>query len=108
MHQLMSHEGTEPTPLAPWIAEQALMPRIRYLSAIVVELMHCRPDDRRVHRCVLSIQAQCLYYAPDHFKERAFAGGWPPDATEVAAAARHIAEFSIAGLRRIAAGRDAD
>ena len=105
VHQLMGHESTEPTPLAPWIAEQALMPRIRYLSALVAELMRCRPGDRRVHRCVLSIQAQCLFYAaPNRFRDTAFPG-WPPSARELAAAADHIVAFSLAGIQRVARPR---
>ncbi|MGH7669223.1 MAG: TetR/AcrR family transcriptional regulator [Gemmatimonadaceae bacterium] len=105
VHQLLAHEGMEPTPLAPWIAEQALMPRIRYLSALVAELMHRKPTDRRVHRCVLSIQAQCLFYAaPNKFRDSAFPD-WPPTRRELAAAADHIVEFSLAGIRRFAKAR---
>ncbi len=100
VHQLMAHESTEPTPLASWIAEQALMPRIRYLSAVVAELMHCKPTDRRVNRCMVSIQAQCLFYAaPNKFRDTAFPG-WPPSKGELAAAADHIVEFSLAGIRQ--------
>lgn len=105
VHQLMAHESMEPTPLAPWIAEQALMPRIRYLRALVAELMDARPTDRRVHRCTLSIQAQCLFYAaPNKFRDSAFPG-WPPGSAELAAAADHIVEFSLAGIRHSAARR---
>ncbi len=105
VHQLMAHEGTEPTPLAPWIAEQALMPRIRYLSGIVAELMHRKPAAPRVHRCVLSIQAQCLFYAaPNKFRDTAFPG-WPPTPRELAAAADHIVQFSLAGIRQAARKR---
>lgn len=105
VHQLMAHETTEPTSLAPWIAEQALMPRIRYLSALVAELMHRTPTDRRVHRCVLSIQAQCLFYAaPNKFRDSAFPG-WPPTRRQLAAAADHIVEFSLAGIQRLAGHR---
>ncbi len=102
VHQLMEHESAEPTPLAPWIAEQALMPRIRYLGQIVAELIGCRATDARVRRCVISIQAQCLFYAaPNRFRDAAFPG-WPPSAAELAAAADHIVEFSLAGVRQIA------
>ncbi len=101
IHKLMRHESSEPTPLAPWIAEQAIMPRVEYLSRVVAELLACRPDDPRVRRCVISIQAQCLFYAPDRFRDAAFPG-WPPSGAELAAAAEHIAEFSLAGIRRIA------
>lgn len=100
IHKLMRHESSEPTPLAPWIAEQALMPRVRYLSRLVAQLLHCEVSDPRVRRCVISIQAQCLFYAPDKFRDAAFPG-WPPGATELAAAAEHITEFSLAGIGRL-------
>jgi TetR/AcrR family transcriptional regulator, regulator of cefoperazone and chloramphenicol sensitivity len=101
IHQLMRHETSDPTPLAPWIAEQALMPRVAYLGRIMAELLGCAPNDARVKRCVMSVQAQLLFYAPDKFRETAFKG-WPPGAAELARAADHIAEFSLAGIRRIA------
>lgn len=101
IHQLMRHETSDPTPLAPWIAEQALMPRMEYLGRIMVELLGCAPNDARVKRCVMSVQSQLLFYAPDKFRESAFKG-WPPNVAELARAADHIAEFSLAGIRRIA------
>ncbi len=101
IHKLMRHESSEPTPLAPWIAEQAIMPRVEYLGRVVAELLACEPADPRVRRCVISIQAQCLFYAPDKFRDAAFPG-WPPSGPDLAAAAEHIAEFSLAGIRRVA------
>jgi AcrR family transcriptional regulator len=102
IHKLLRHETSEPTPLAPWIAEQAIVPRMQYLSRAVAELLGCEPGDPRAIRCVISIQSQCQFYAPDKFRDAAFPG-WPPDAAELAAAADHIAEFSLAGIRRITA-----
>lgn len=104
IHQLSRHETSDPTPLAPWIVEQAVMPRLQYLSRLVAELLRCDLSDPRVKRCVISIQAQCVFYAPDKFREAAFPG-WPPSAAELARAADHIAEFSLAGIRRIAEDR---
>jgi TetR/AcrR family transcriptional regulator, regulator of cefoperazone and chloramphenicol sensitivity len=100
IHKLMRHESSEPTPLAPWIAEQAVMPRVEYLGRAVADLLGCDPADPRVRRCVISIQAQCLFYAPDRFRDTAFPG-WPPSESDLAAAAEHIAEFSLAGIERI-------
>jgi AcrR family transcriptional regulator len=104
IHKLMRHETSEPTPLAPWIAEQAIVPRTRYLARAVAELLACDTDDPRVARCVISIQSQCQFYAPDKFREAVFPN-WPPSPAEVAAAAEHIAEFSLAGIRQAAARR---
>ncbi|MDE3054437.1 MAG: CerR family C-terminal domain-containing protein [Gemmatimonadota bacterium] len=101
IHQLMRHETSDPTPIAAWIAEQAFMPRVEYLRRIMGELLGCSPNDPRVRRCVMSVQSQLLFYAPDKFRESAFKG-WPPNAAELARAADHIAEFSLAGIRRIA------
>ena len=98
---IMRHEMSEPTPLAPAIAERAIMPRIRYLTAIVTELLGCAPDDPRVAFGVISIQSQCLFYRPDPFRDRVFPG-WPLGDAQLAKAAEAIAEFSIAGLRGLA------
>jgi hypothetical protein len=99
----MRHETSEPTPLAPWIAEQAILPRIEYLGRLVAELMHCDASDPRVRRCVVSIQAQCLFYAPNRFRAAVLPeedSAASPEALRVVA--DHIAEFSLAGIRRMA------
>jgi AcrR family transcriptional regulator len=101
IHDLMRHEMSEPTPLAPWIAEHGILPRIEYLAAVVAKLLDRPPNDKRVARCVISIQAQCLFYRPDRFRSAAFKG-WPLSEAELAAVADHIVEFSLAGIERIA------
>ncbi|HKV51900.1 MAG TPA: CerR family C-terminal domain-containing protein [Gemmatimonadaceae bacterium] len=100
IHDLMRHEMSEPTPLAPWIAEHGILPRIEYLAGVVSKLLDCQPNDPRVPRCVISIQAQCLFYRPDRFRTAAFKG-WPVSSAELAAIADHIVEFSLAGIQRI-------
>ena len=104
IHDLMRHEMSEPTPLAPWIAEHGILPRLRYLAGVVAKLLDAKPNDKRVARCVISIQAQCLFYLPDRFRAAAFKD-WSMNESEVAAAAEHIVEFSLAGIRRIASRR---
>jgi AcrR family transcriptional regulator len=106
IHQILRHEMANPTPAAAGIVEETIMPRVRYLAEIVRELLHGRATDLRTRRCVTSIQAQCLFYAPDPFKKAAF-GDWQPR-TEAAIreTADHIVEFSIAGIRAVA-GRPA-
>lgn len=99
---LMRHEMAEPTPLAPLIAERAIMPRIQYLSGLAADMLGSTPDDPRVKRCVISIQSQCLFYAPDRFREAVFRG-WPLSDAELEGVAHHVAEFSIAGIKGIAA-----
>ncbi len=104
MQRLMAHEMQEPTPLAPWIAEQVILPRIRYLAGAIAELLDCPGDDPRVGRCVISLQAQCLFYMPNRFRSAAFPGWRELSDEELAEAAEHIASFSLAGVRQIATG----
>ncbi len=102
MMKLMRHELHEPTPLAPWIAEQAILPRIRFLARTIAELLACPLDDPRVRRSVVSLQAQCLFYMPNNFREVAFPDWRNPPAEEIEQAAEHIAELTLAGIRAIA------
>ncbi len=104
IHDLMRHETSEPTPLAPWIAEHGIMPRFEYLCGVVAKLLDCKANDKRVVHCVMSIMAQCLFFRPDRFRTAAFKG-WPLSGADLAAVADHIVEFSLAGIKRIAAHR---
>jgi AcrR family transcriptional regulator len=101
IHKLMGHEMTEPTPAAQFITEQMILPRIRYLAVVVSDLLGCSADDPRVNRSIVSLQAQCLFYAPDAFRDAVFGDWRPRTPTEVDAIATHIAEFSLAGIRAI-------
>jgi hypothetical protein len=54
---------------------------------------------------VMSIQAQCLFFLPDPFKNMV-AGDWQPNTDErIREVADHIADFSLAGIRAIAGAR---
>jgi AcrR family transcriptional regulator len=102
IQKIMRHEMAEPTPAVRMIVEQLIEPRIAFLCAAVGELIGCPRSDRRVSACVMSIQSQCLFYAPDRFKSAAFPG-WPPtDDASIVLAADHITEFSLAGIRNLA------
>jgi AcrR family transcriptional regulator len=104
IHRLMRHEMTEPTPAAVQIFKFAILPRLEYLATLIAELMGCQPDDPRVRLCVASVQAQCLFFRPDPFRE-AIAAEWPA-ATEIPEAlAEHISEFSLAAIRELAGRR---
>jgi len=96
--KLMRQEMNDPTPLAPWIAEQVVLPRIRFLKDAVAELLGSDADDPRVRRCVVSLQAQCLVYMPNKFRQVAVPGWQSMGAAEIEAAASHIAEFTLGGI----------
>ena len=101
VRKLMRHEMHEPTPVVHLIFQEAILPRIRYLGGVVAELLGCDEKDPRVGRCVVSVQAQCLFYLPDAFKSAAMPE-WPPASDEaIAAAVEHIVDFSLAGIRAV-------
>jgi len=105
IYRLLRHEMTGPTPMATSYVRQAIMPRIEFLIEIVRELLGDAASDERVRRCVTSIQAQCLFFLPDPFKNMV-ADNWQPDTDErIREMADHITDFSLAGIRATAAAR---
>jgi AcrR family transcriptional regulator len=105
IYQLLRHEMADPTPVARTYVRQAIMPRIEFLMEIVREMLGDAATDERVQRCVMSIQAQCLFFLPDPFKDMV-AGDWMPATDEIIReTADHITEFSLAGIRAIASTR---
>ncbi len=100
--KLMRHEMTEPTPLAPRIADRIIVPRIEYLARAMAEILGTEPDDPRVGRSVVSLQAQCLFLMPNNFRKVAIEGAKDPGPEEIAAWVEHIIDFTLAGVRRLA------
>jgi AcrR family transcriptional regulator len=100
--KLLRQEMSDPTPLAPWIAERVILPRLRFLSETVAELLGTADaDDPRVRRCVVSLQAQCLVYSPNIFRKLVLPGWLDLTPADVEAAAEHIVAFTLAGIERI-------
>jgi TetR/AcrR family transcriptional regulator, regulator of cefoperazone and chloramphenicol sensitivity len=105
IYQLLRHEMSDPTPIARTYVRQAIMPRIEFLIEIVREMLGETATDPRVQHCVMSIQAQCLFFLPDPFKNMV-AEGWQPTTDErIREVADHIADFSLAGIRAISGVR---
>jgi AcrR family transcriptional regulator len=103
IHQLMMREIGDPTSALDLIVEQVVKPRFRYLSEIVAALIGCRVDDDRVWKCVVSVHSQCLALLENPVAPRM---GIPPMTQErVQEMARHIARFSVGGIRAIAKER---
>lgn len=103
--RLIRHEMAEPTPIAHEIAEKVFRPRVQYLAELVAEALDCDLDDRRVQHSVFSIQAQCMFYVRDSFRSLVFENWFPQSPDEIRAAADHIADFSIAGMRALSRPR---
>lgn len=104
IHQLMVREMSDPTPALDRVIDRVLRPRVKYLREIVAAIMGCSTDDERVGRCAISVHAQCLAVMDNPVAPRL---GLPPvdTADGIKEVARHIATFSIAGIRAIAKDR---
>ena len=101
LHRLINREMTDATPALDALVEQGVRPRIDYLSGVVAEILGCKPSDRRVLRCVASIQSQSVAYLPNVIA-RKLGFEFKPTPAEIDEIAEHIANFSVAGVRAIA------
>jgi TetR/AcrR family transcriptional regulator, regulator of cefoperazone and chloramphenicol sensitivity len=103
IHRLMVHELEHPTEALDQVMTQVLQPRFDYLSSVAGAIMQLPARDPRVKRCVVSLQTQCLMAArpvPAPF-EKAIG----PEMRDLDATVRHIAEFSLGGMRAAAAAQ---
>ena len=104
VHRLIQHEMSDPTPLLDEMVEQVVRPRLEYLSGVVARMLGRDPTDPIVLRCVASTQAQLVSYLPNPVAARlGFAFTSTP--AQIDEVARHIADFSVAGIRAIAVQR---
>lgn len=99
IHKLMVHELAAPTPALDIVYEEAVRPRLAYLSKVVSDLTGLPPSDERVRRCINSIEGQCIVYIRNTLGIQYLP---MPGPSEIVKIAQHIAEFSIGGIRAIA------
>ena len=99
--RLINREVADPTPALDTLVEQGLRPRLEYLAGIVAEILACPTSDPRVMRSVVSVQAQSVAYLPSAIGVRL---GQKTKLTpaEIDDIARHVSEFSLAGIRALA------
>jgi TetR/AcrR family transcriptional regulator, regulator of cefoperazone and chloramphenicol sensitivity len=98
IHQLMVRELSDPTPALDLVMKKVVQPRMAYLREVLALMFGCEPNDPRVERCAMSVQAQCLALLthpvaalrPKSMNER-----------ELDLMAQHIAQFSLGGVRAI-------
>ena len=98
IHKLIDREMGNPTPALDDLVEQGVRPRLEYLSGVIAEMMACDPSDRRVLRCVMSVQSQSLMYARRNPVAERLGFSTRPSRVEIDEVARHIADFSIGGI----------
>jgi AcrR family transcriptional regulator len=104
MEKLIARELMDPTPALDLIVEKGIRPTSQRMGAMVAELLGTSLEDARVWHCFLSIQAQCLFYKSGKpIAVRMSPPGFKYTPEIIDGLAHHIAEFSLAGIRAIAA-----
>ncbi len=104
IHKLMAREMEHPTEALDQVMLQVVKPRLEYLCGVVGAIMELPPSDPRVRRAVGSLQSQCLFASrriPTQL-EQSFGAAF----SDVMVGADHIAEFSIGGMKTIAAAAE--
>jgi AcrR family transcriptional regulator len=101
VHRLITREVHDPTPAIDALVEQGVKPRVEYLSGVLAEMMRCSPSDKRVLRCLASIQAQSVAYLHNPIAERLGFTMEPKTPAQIDEIADHIAQFSLAGVRAV-------
>ena len=102
IHRIMHHEQHDPTPALDMIVDQAIKPRVVYLCGVVAEMLGLEPTDDRVLLAVASIHGQCLIHLRSRVAARILPGA-RKEQFDVEALADHVTEFSLAGLKAMAA-----
>jgi AcrR family transcriptional regulator len=105
VHRLIQREIDHPTPAMDALVEQAARPRLEFLGGVVAELMECDHADPRVLRCVGSILAQTIIWVRKNPIAERLGFTFKPTPDNIDMAARHITDFSVAGIRAVAAQR---
>jgi TetR/AcrR family transcriptional regulator, regulator of cefoperazone and chloramphenicol sensitivity len=107
VHKLLQHELGRPTSAATRIMQEAMAPRLRYLAAVVTELLGCTKKDPRVMQCVASVHGLCLVYSrmvlQDRFK-MLMPDLVPEGPMDIESAVAHVEAFSLAGIRAMRKG----
>ncbi len=106
--RLMVRELVEPTLALDSIVKDVIAPLHKYVGQLVCEIVGDKVGADEVRRCVFSIFGQCAFYRNAAEVIRRMHPNLKYDQNEIEATAKHIVEFSLAGLERIAALPDAN
>ena len=100
--QIMARELADPTPALDKIVREAIAPLHAYLGDLVCEIAEKTISDAELHRYVHSIIGQCLYYRHSQPVLQRLHTRLRYTPKEIKSIAQHIAEFSLAGIERLA------
>jgi AcrR family transcriptional regulator len=103
IHRLMAREMEHPTEALDLVMTQVVQPRLEYLCGVTGTIMGLPPSDPRVRRSVGSLQSQCLMAGRK--VPSAIEKSWGPIIRDVETWVKHIADFSLGGMKAIAAAK---
>jgi hypothetical protein len=92
----------EPTLALDTIVKDVISPLHAYVGQLVRNIAGDKLTADEVRRCVFSIFGQCAFYRHSSEVIRRLHPQLCYDQSEIEAAAKHISEFSLAGLERLA------
>lgn len=98
--RLMMHEMAQPSPALARVIDEIIGPNYTLFRGIIGRLLRLPPDHQKTRLCTHSVIGQILHYKQ---AQVAIAHLWPDlEMTEVRidAIARHIADFSLAYLKK--------
>jgi AcrR family transcriptional regulator len=106
VRKLIAQELLRPTEGLDMVAEDAIRPIFKTISAIVRELLGSRATEDTINLCCASIISQSLFffYAQPMIK-RIFPG---KDYTDTKLIADHITRFSLNAIKKLAAHKEGD
>jgi TetR/AcrR family transcriptional regulator, regulator of cefoperazone and chloramphenicol sensitivity len=102
VHQLIQRELDDPTEALDALVEQGVRPRVEYLASLVADMTGCKPTDQLTLRCVGSIMSQTLVYIRRNPIAERLGFTFTGTPKQIDEAARHITEFSVAGIQAVA------
>jgi AcrR family transcriptional regulator len=103
--RLMAHEMMEPTPALDALVEDLIRPLFKRLCGLVSELISEPSNPERVILCARSIVGQCVFYHHSRPVMLRLSPHEPHGDAQLERLARHIASFSLEGLRHLPSER---
>lgn len=100
--RLMMRELVEPTFALDDIVKDVVAPLHEFVGRLVRDIVGKDVAQDEVRRCVFSILGQCAFYRHSNEVLRRLHPHLRYDEKEIEETARHIAEFSLAGLEQLA------
>ena len=99
--KLLSREMASPTLALDRIAQEALFPQNQFMGDIIKQAMGAELDEQQMQFCMHSIIGQCAFFNFSRPLRDQVIGKTSMTEEEIRRIARHIAQFSIGGLKEI-------